>query len=248
MRLAQLARKLTIRPTVIVDFLTQHNIQIEDGSNTRLEDAYVDLIMKKFAPARAAEIAAELRLEKEIELKADLAEEKIEIISQSPVLENLTFSSTDILAEKIEVIKAPKVELSGLKVLGKIELPEPKKKEIEPLAEQAQSDQPITAEVAKPPRQENRKPFINRKEVSNQRPVKNSIALERERKAQEAEKKQRERQKQEKEKRTLYYLSKVKVVAPIKSIKLVKEEVEEFIPSAPAPKTIWGKFMKWLNT
>ncbi len=248
MRLAQLARKLTIRPTVIVDFLTQHKIQIEDGSNTRLEDVHVDLIMKKFAPARAAEIAAELVREKEIEIKADITEEKIEIISQSPVFENSSFSTTDILPEKIEVIKAPKVELSGLKVLGKIELPESKKKDIEPIAEQAQNDQLIPAEVVKPPRQENRKPYINRKEVSNHRPLKNSIAEERERKAVEAEKRKREQQKQEKEKRTQHYLSKVKVVAPIKSIKLVKEEVEEFTPSAPVPKTIWGKFMKWLNT
>ena len=248
MRLAQLARKLTIRPTVIVDFLTQHNIKIEDGSNTRLEDAHVDLIMKKFAPARAAEIAAELVLEKEIELKVAIPEEKIESISQPVELENSSFTSTEVLSEAGDVIKAPKVELSGLKVLGKIELPAPKKKEIEPVAEQAESDQPIPAEVVKPRSQENRKPYTNRKEVSNQRPVKNSIALERERKALEADKMKREQQKQEKEKRTQHYLSKVKVVAPTKSIKLVKEEVEEFTPSAPAPKTIWGKFMKWLNT
>ena len=81
MRLAQLARKLTIRPTVIVDFLTQHNIQIEDGSNTRLADDHVALIMQKFAPARAAEIAAELVIEKEIELKTSIPEEKVEVIA-----------------------------------------------------------------------------------------------------------------------------------------------------------------------
>jgi hypothetical protein len=248
MRLAQLARKLTIRPTVIVDFLTQHNIQIEDGSNTRLEDVHVDLIMKKFAPTRVAEIAAELVLEKEIELKADISEESMENISEPAIQESSTFLLQDSGPEKIEVIKAPKVELSGLKVLGKIELPEPKKKEAETTGDQPQPDQPIPTEVDKKPRLENRKPYTNRKEVSNQRPVKNSIALERERKALEAEKKQRERQKQEKEKRTQYYLSKVKVVAPIKSIKLVKEEVEELTPTAPVPKTLWGKFMKWLNT
>ena len=62
MRLAQLARKLVIRPTVIVEFLIEHNIQIEDGSNTRLEDDHVALIMQKFAPARAAEVAAAAQL------------------------------------------------------------------------------------------------------------------------------------------------------------------------------------------
>lgn len=247
MRLAQLARKLTIRPTVIVDFLTQHNIQIEDGSNTRLADDHVALIMQKFAPARAAEIAAELVIEKETELITSIREEKVEVIAQSTAIESVPFSSEESLPEKIEVIKAPKVELSGLKVLGKIDLPEPKKKE-EPAGDQPQIDQTIPAEVDKKPRQENRKPYPSRKETSSQRAGKNPIALERERNALEAEKKKRAQLKDEKEKRTQHYLSKVKVVAPTKSVKLVKEEVEELTLMAPVPKTLWGKFKRWLNT
>ena len=247
MRLAQLARKLTIRPTVIVDFLTQHNIQIEDGSNTRLEDDHVALIMQKFAPARAAEIAAELVIEKATELKTSIPEEKVELIAQTTAIESILFPSEESLPEKIEVIKAPKVELSGLKVLGKIELPEPKKKE-EPASDQPQIDQAIPAEVDKKPRQENRKPYTSRKETSNQRPGKNPIALERDRNALEGEKKKRAQLKHEKEKRKQHYLGKVKVAAPTKSIKLIKEEVEELTPMAPVPKTLWGKFMRWLNT
>lgn len=248
MRLAQLARKLTIRPTVIVDFLTKHNIQIEDGSNTRLADDHVTLIMQKFAPARAAEIAAELVIEKETELKTAIPEEKVEVNAQSTAIESIPFSSEESLPEKIEVIKAPKVELSGLKVLGKIDLPEPKKKEAETIGDQPQPDQPIPAEVDKKPRPENRKPYTNRKETSNQRPGKNPIALERERNALEEEKKKRAQLKHEKEKRKQHYFSKVKAVAPTRSVKLVNEEVEELTPMAPVPKTLWGKFMRWLNT
>ena len=182
MRLAQLARKLTIRPTVIVDFLTQHNIQIEDGSNTRLADDHVALIMQKFAPARAAEIAAELVIEKETELKTSVPEEKVEVIAQSTAIESISSSSEESLSEKIEVIKAPKVELSGLKVLGKIDLPESKKKE-EPASDATQIDQKIPAEADKKPRQENRKPYTNRKETSDPRAGKNPIAMERDRKS-----------------------------------------------------------------
>ena len=249
MRLAQLARKLVIRPTVIVEFLIEHNIQIEDGSNTRLEDDHVALIMQKFAPARAAEIAAELVIEKEVELKDIPPEEKVEVIAHSAVIESIPFSSEESLSEKTEVIKAPKIELSGLKVLGKIELPEPKKKEAEPIDDQSQVDQPIPVEVEKKPRAENRKPYTNRKETSNQQRLgKNPIAIERERNALEAEKKKSAQLKHEKEKRTQHYLSKMKVVAPTKSVKLIKEEVEELTPMAPVPKTVWGKFMKWLNS
>ena len=56
MRLGQLARKLALRPDEIVEFLSAKNIQIEDNSNTKLEDDHVTLIIKKFAPSMLTEI------------------------------------------------------------------------------------------------------------------------------------------------------------------------------------------------
>ena len=251
MRLAQLARKLAIRPTVIVEFLTKHNIQIEDGSNTRLEDDHVILIMQKFAPAMAAEVAVELAVEKEVEA-APIAKELALVITQPEVVERkveLPLPIIESQPEEIELIKAPKVELSGLKVLGKIELPEPKKKEIEPVSDTVSTTDiiPTEVEIEKKPRQENRKPYPARKEIDT-RPRTNPIALQRERETLEKETKKRANVEREKEKRTQHYLNKVKTVAPTKSLKLVKEEVEEMTPLAPVPKTIWGKFKKWLNT
>ena len=258
MRLAQLARKLAIRPTEIVEFLTEHNIQIENESNTRLADDHVAMIMQKFAPARAAEVAAELVREKESELEVNTLREAT-ITNESPIPEETNLAEpisteNEPQPEKIEVIKAPKVELSGLKVLGKIELPEPKKKETQPPAEEVAGDQPQKEESAAqtspdPERrkQENRRPYPNKRE-SGDRPKINPIALQREREALEAEKRRRAQAEQEKEKRTQHYLKKMKVVAPTKSAKLIKEEVEEMTPLAPVPKTWWGKFMRWLNT
>ena len=246
MRLAQLARKLTIRPTAIVEYLIEHNIQIDDGSNTRLEHAHIALIMQKFAPARAAEVAAELALEKETE-EALVPEKPAAIVTPPIMPESNTLN--DSIAEKTEVIKPQKIELSGLKVLGKIELPELKKKEAEVLVNQTQQqEESVLPEAEKKPPQENRKPFPGRKETSAQRPIKNPIALQREREALQAEKRKRAQAEREKEKRTQHYLKKVKVAAPTKSLKLVKEEVEEMEPLAPVPKTWWGKFMRWLNT
>ena len=258
MRLAQLARKLAIRPTEIVEFLTERNIQIDNESNTRLADDHVALIMQKFAPTRAAEVAAELVHEKEREL------EVIAPIETMITNEVTTFEVTNIaeqvsaeneLPEKIEVIKALKVELSGLKVLGKIELLEPKKKEPQPRAEEVVGDQPQKEEVAeqiipRPERrkQENRKPYPNRRESNDRPKTTNPVALQREREALQAEKRRRAQAEEEKEKRTQHYLKKVKVVAPTKSARLIKEEVEEMTPLAPVPKTWWGKFMRWLNT
>lgn len=251
MRLAQLARKLAIRPTEIVEFLTEHNLQIEDGSNTRLEDDHVNLIMQKFAPSRAAEVAAELATEKETIIETPVIKETADIITLPTSAESnlaLTTSANESTADKIEVIKAPKVELSGLKVVGKIELPEPKKKEPQPESDQPLKVETTPIETEKKPRQENRKPHPGRKETNDQHLRKNPIAQQRERDALEVEKRRRAKMESEKEKRTQHYLNKVKVATPTKSVKLMKEEVEEMVALAPVPKTWWGRFMKWLNT
>ncbi len=249
MRLAQLARKLAIRPTVIVEFLTKHNIQIDVGSNTRLEDDHVALIMQKFAPAMAAEVAAEIAIEKEVEV-APIPKETAIVITQPKAVESIVELALPIdesKPEEIELIKASKVELSGLKVLGKLELAKPKKKESAPVSDLASTTEIIPVIAENKPQQENRKPYPVRKEIDT-RPRANPIALQREREATEKEKKKRANVEREKEKRTQHYLNKVKTIAPTKALKLVKEEVEEMISLAPVPKTVWGKFMKWLNT
>ncbi len=260
MRLAQLARKLAIRPTEIVEFLGERNIQIDNESNTRLEDDHVALIMQKFAPARAAEVAAELVREKEREVEIVTPTEtsiinEVATPEETNIIEPVS-SQNEPESEKIEVIKAPKVELSGLKVLGRIDLPEPKKKETQPPVEEVSGDQPqqkeeasvqTTARHQEKRKLENRKPYPNKKE-SNDRPKINPIVLQREREALEAEKRRRAQAEQEKEKRTQHYLKKVKVVAPTKSAKLIREEMEEMTPLTPVPKTWWGKFKRWLNT
>ena len=249
MRLAQLARKLSLRPTVIVEFLAKNRIQIEEGSNTRIEDEHVILIMKQFAPERAAEMSAELAAEKE------MPSVEVPVLSEQSVVEEEQ-NSTELIRQPepdveqpIELIKAPKIELTGLKVLGKIELPEPKKKEPQPAkAEEQQPDKEQAPEA--PPRPERRKPVQPRKERTNVQPRTNPIALQREREALEAEKKRRAQAEREKEKRTQNYLKKVKTPAPTKSARLVKEEVEVMVQEIKreVPKTWFGRFIRWMNT
>ncbi len=50
MRLGQLARKLALRPADIVEFLAEKDIRIAEGTNVRLENDHVNLIMKRFVP------------------------------------------------------------------------------------------------------------------------------------------------------------------------------------------------------
>jgi hypothetical protein len=143
--------------------------------------------------------------------------------------------------EESEVIKAPKIELSGLKIIGKIDLPEPKKKP-EETAESVSSDN-------EQPKEESREKR-NVRSSRPQRPRQNPISLQREQEALEAQRKREEELQRQKERRTQNYLKKVKAPQPTKAVKFVKEKTEQMTAAelAEPPKTLWGKFMKWLTT
>jgi hypothetical protein len=67
MRLGQLARKLALRPSQIVDFLAARQIYLEEGSNAKLKDESVENIVRHFAPEKLQEIVVYLNSESEIE-------------------------------------------------------------------------------------------------------------------------------------------------------------------------------------
>jgi len=245
MRLGQLARKLAVRPSQIVDLLSQQQVHLVEGSNARLEDETVVQIVKHFAPDRISEIVSNLKSEEPESrtLPSQQTQEVLEpeSLEQQPEITVQPAGSS----EKPEVIKAPKVELSGLKVLGKIELPEPKKKEVI----DASSPELDAPPVEKKARTGNRKeqPKFNR-EVNSQ-PWRNPIAVQREREARDAEERKKAALEREKERRKEHYLKQVKVSQPTKASRIFDEDLEEpaLKPVEVAPKTLWGKFIKWLN-
>ena len=249
MRLGQLARKLARRPSEIVALLSRRGITVDDNSNTKLEDDHVILIMKEFAPSSSVNtLLAPLDGQGEelplVEAIADQAEHSHE----EPESGEYSFPSGESQELKPELIKAPKVELSGLKVVGKIELPEVRKKEPlaaigEEPAENPKDSETLPAKI--------RTPKVYKKERTEQRTArKNPIALQREREAQEVEKKKQLKAEEEKEKRTKKYYSKVKGSAPTKRVKLVDEPTTEMSASElkEAPRTWVGRFLNWLKT
>jgi len=242
MRLGQLARKLALRPADIVDFLAENNIRIGDGTNVRLERDQLNLIMKRFVPGwvEAPDAAADA------EVVEDISVEPITEISDSNDETSTAVESSELQqtesSDAGEVIRAPKIELSGLKVVGKIDLPEPKKKEEPAVEEKASGDD------AKKERSDNRKPFdANRNR--RPRPEKNPVAAQREREAKEAQKKLLEQQARDKEKRTKNYLKNYKPASPTKAAKLIKEHVVEMTPQEleEPPKTLFGRIIRWLT-
>ncbi len=254
MRLGQLARKLAVRPIEIVNFLAVENIHVENGSNTRIEDDHVGMIVRKFAPERAAALLAADHTEASADDEAPIPAENSSSILDGPALEFFDaqvekYSDEINQDEKVELIKAPKVELSGLKVLGKIELPETKKKEPPPPDLESEGEN-TPVEPGRKPWPHERKTYPQKSDRQNLPPRKNPIALQREREEREAEERKRSQVEREKEKRALHYRKKVKEAPPTKRVRLVEEPVEELPASAlvEPPKTWWGKFLRWLNT
>ncbi len=258
MRLGQLARKISVRQADMVDFLAKSGVVISNESNTRLEDEYVHILLEHFAPSfldqnieETEPMVQEIIVPEAVALPVHPVE--IESVSESIPSKIEAPVTEELQEEKIELIKAPKVDLPGLKVIGKIELPVPKKKETPTVIEGEKAE--ASAADLKP----NNKPRTqrsgrnaqdnNRRERSN-RPTINPIALQREREAQAAEEKRKAAKIKEKENKTEYYLNRVKANAPTKPARIYSDPVEHYTSATKKeePKTLLGKFLRWLTT
>ncbi|MBL7850538.1 MAG: hypothetical protein JNN04_06520 [Cyclobacteriaceae bacterium] len=219
MRLGQLARQLDITPDKIVSFLGSRDIALDSSANARVDDAYVDLIIQHFAPGNET-------LREQIHQQTDTTS------VEPAVTENSTVEPLP------EVIKAPKVELPGLRVVGKIELPEKKKKEPEKSGEEAS------------PAPEERPRTVSRNPRRQQPPRErsNPIALARQREEQEKRKREAEAREREKQRKAEFYQKRLKPQPPTKAARLHREEVVEMPPLEPEkPRSLWGRFLHWLN-
>ncbi len=262
MRLGQLARKLSLRPSQVVDFLAAQHIETEEGSNTRIDDVHVEQIVRHFAPERLDEIFNETPADDvtvaPLQEQVGISEEEIETEVTPEITPNETQTmqqpvETETQAEPVvvdgEVIRVQKVELAGLKVLGKIELPEPKKKEpvvvVEGETETQPADERRERRTKNPARQKNQR---NNRE---QRAWQNPLEVQRQREAREQEEKRLAELEREKEKRKRHYHSKVKQAQP--KAKRTKGTAHEAAVSTqatkhPTPKTWFGKFLRWWTT
>lgn len=256
MRLGQLARKLSITSSAITDFLAAQQIAVEAGSNTRLPFEQVLQIVEHFAPDQLESIRESLFTEPDevvaepqheelvIEATAEQPQPVDELHQEEPSMlepgivepegDINPVSADSAMAGEPDVIRAPKVELPGLKVLGKIDLPEPKKKT-------------ETAEGSDPKARPGRHDKQSRRE--SDRPRRNTVVAQREREAREAERKRREQAEREKEARTRKYESKVmkhRQEKPGKPAKASQVHASPAKPAGPAPQGVWAKFINWL--
>jgi len=250
MRLGQLARKLELRPNEIIEFLASKEIVIDNSSNTRLDDEHVVLIAKHFAPGKDFVLQEDVKEIGTIDTEVPPSVVKVEqvaVIRDEIMPAPAEDMATEVQEVSSEIIKAQKIELSGLKVVGKIDLPEPKKKADSAL----QLEETEKREEQNP--QERSQKISDRRSYRKEkpeefRPRKNPIAAQREREALDLDKKKRAMAAQAKEKRTENYLKKVKPAAPTKAAKIISEPLEALSDdSRPKPATLFGRLLKWLK-
>lgn len=254
MRLGQLARKVSVRPLEVVEFLTKRGIIVEESANVRIDDSDAEAVIGHFAPhllktetaepepAQVPEaIVEEGIVEESTEIEQPSDQKSTEQPLELPVESEFNPVSEPIQQESLpDLIKAPKVELKGLKVVGKIELPEPRKKED---VEVKQSEVPAGA------RDREKKGRDRERNQRNPRGAKNPVAMERERLAREAAEKKQRQLEEEKERRKLYYASKVKPSSPSKSVRIFDEPVSTLADESPEkPKGLLRRFIHWLTT
>lgn len=254
MRLAQLARKLSLKSTAIIDFLATQGVAIEDSPNTKIDESHVRSVITHFAPALLeAEVEAISREQDVVE--TSLKNESIEVPATIEITEAIeavketeieVAPTTETIEELPDVIRAPKIELSGLKVLGKIELPEKKKKEEQ---EASLGGEVLETESTEPRIKPREKKLTDRKRA--ERPKRNPLSEARERERREQEEKRKAEEEKRKELRKQKYLQTRQAKAPSRVEKI---KVEKEIKKAPIKKkkeesvSLFTRFMRWLTS
>lgn len=138
MRLGQLSRKLDVDSEAIVKLIEKNFREVNNHPNIKISDEELEFVVQHFAPAQ---------LEPEESKEADVVTEDVaentpveDATEEEPKTEKPAFVEAlrpkvitleeefNEKKKELETFKAEKPELEGLKVVGKIDLPEPKPK------------------------------------------------------------------------------------------------------------------------
>jgi hypothetical protein len=220
----------------VVDYMEEDNYEEE-----RVNEAPVEADVEETLPV-VEEVKEEVPTVVEVPVPKTKEEETI---TSDRLLELLESEENTVDLSKITRITAAKKELDGLKVIGKIELPEPKKK-IQEKENDHQDKQRNTGRKGSEERpQVSADEAEKRRLWGKQKREENELRLERKRK---------EKEKQElKAMKEAHYKKKLgqPKAKPLKQ-KEPEQQIEsttiEVVEQLPEPNTVLGKFWKWLNT
>src|SRR5688500_11403217 len=101
MRIGQLARRLGIPPSDILGFLANKNIEAESGTNARLAEDSLLMVVKHFAPEKASEILQSAEQTTAIP-EATPEEQPVAVEEQPAVEEPVATDETDVPDAPVE--------------------------------------------------------------------------------------------------------------------------------------------------
>ena len=166
--------------------------------------------------------------------------EEPKAIATDKLIELLDSEDEEVDLSDITLIKAPKKELEGLKVVGKIDLPEPKPKAKVETEQTEQED----SSSKRDKRQRRNQLSPEEKEKRRLRAKKKKLAYE----ARQEKKRLEEEAKLLKARKKAHYEQKVqknKSTKVKKKVKVEEEPVDEVITTKAAPKSALGRFWAW---
>lgn len=227
MRLAQYARKINEKPSVIAQFL-QNNFEDLPAiqPNTLLTETHITAITKQFTPSK--------------------------IVVKNSAIDSENRTQQVIIKQHIDesgTIKAPKISMEGVKVVGKIALPEQNKpKEEEEVSNYSEED---TSDKIKQTIEDHRANLHNQKQHSNKKT--HSAHQEKEKRIKRANqhKEQKEKEAEKRRKKSHYEkMMQQKKQQPTK--KKTKKKTKSTatintITQEQKPTSLWRKFTYWLN-
>lgn len=247
MRLGQLSRKLEVTPDKIVKVLADNFREVNNHPNIKITEEELAFLVVHFSPAiEKEEIIEEKEMvsettetpaeESNTEVSAAVAEsvpakevpEFIEELRPQVITLQEEFNAKK---ENLEAYKAEKVELEGLKVVGKIELPEPPVKKEKPKEEEKEESDEI--------KHLNRRPQRNGRRNSNRKPRPSPIEYQRQKEERLAKKQKEQEEKRKKELKKKHYETQVKSKLQQQARKKKKKPVEATptvaLPQSAAP-------------
>jgi len=279
MRLGQLSRKLDLKPTEIRELIRKEfNVEIDMDLNTRIEDNYADALSKKYQSAKAEDITTITRSRQEKPVEPVVEEVATPVdITPEPIVEEVTETVTVAVPEEsvienkdafiplpvdpdAELIKAPKIKLEGLKVVGKIDLPQPK--EIIPAQDAEEAPENTAEGTHETPksfkeRRLKNPPVLNNDDeeysiFKDKKGIYHFSQTQRENRKNSLERVKREHQEQLRKKKKITHYQQIvqgekKAESPAKKTQKQQQKETRKQPEKPLPKGLWGKFVNWLK-
>jgi len=259
MRLSQLARELEISPSELIIFFKKNDINHYTSYNNKvsLKDhdlAYEHYKTKVVEKKEENNGIVKMKPDQEKLSDKDIIEPGEKDLKIKPITQEKNEDNFKDNHDDVEVIRMPKIKLEGVKVVGKIELPEPSTK----THKKQESDQTSSTEKARTQKPTRKKQYDNsygRRNLRKKPRRTNKKELSYEEKLKREEKKriieQQKIKKLKKEQKKQHYIKNVQSNVPFskpkKKSKISPESEELPRKHKPEYKNPFRKIWAWLN-